>query len=122
VRELVQLLNEMRSAGVIEDYALLGAVAQMRYTEPVATLDADVVVAIPEKDRLDVLSDEFCAAKGFRAEGEAIRVGSWPTQVVPVFSAGEWGAVRGIRGEVPPDEILPPGIDGSSFIGRRNRS
>ncbi len=89
MRELAQLLNEMRSAGVIEDYALFGAVAQMRYTEPVATLDADVLVAIPAKDRLDVLSElyEFCAAKGFRPEGEAIRVGSWPTQFVPVFSA-----------------------------------
>jgi hypothetical protein len=88
VRELAVLLNEMRSAGVIQDYALFGAVAQMRYTEPVATLDADVLVAVPATDRIDVLRDlyEFCAARGFRPEGEAIRVGSWPTQFVPVFS------------------------------------
>ncbi|MGH7895884.1 MAG: hypothetical protein ACREQL_14525 [Candidatus Binatia bacterium] len=79
----------MRSAGVVQDYALFGAVAQMRYTEPVATLDADVLVAVPTTDRLDALSGiyEFCAAKGFRAEGEAIGVGAWPTQFVPVFSA-----------------------------------
>lgn len=32
----------MREAGIIEDYALFGAAAQMRYTEAVATLDADV--------------------------------------------------------------------------------
>jgi hypothetical protein len=89
VRELAQLLNEMRSAGVIQDYALFGAVAQMRYTEPVATLDADVLVAVPVADRFDVLAEiyEFCARKGFRPEGEAIRVGAWPTQFVPVFSA-----------------------------------
>ena len=42
MKELAQLLNEMQRAGVIRQYALFGAVAQMRYTEPVATLDADV--------------------------------------------------------------------------------
>jgi len=28
----------------------------MRYTEPVATLDADVLVAVPSTEQLDVLS------------------------------------------------------------------
>lgn len=78
----------MRLAGVVLDYALFGAVAQIRYTEPVATLDADVLVRVPHPDRLDVLTGiyEFCASKGYRSEGEAIRVGAWPTQFVPVFS------------------------------------
>jgi hypothetical protein len=69
VKALAELLNDMRSAGVIEDYALFGAAAQMRYTEPVATLDADVLVAVPSPDRLD-----------------AVLVGAWPTQFVPVLS------------------------------------
>jgi hypothetical protein len=88
VRELAKLLNEMRESGVIQDYALFGAIAQMRYTEPVATLDADVLVAVPLPDRLDVLGGiyEFCVARGFRPEGEAVRVGSWPVQFVPIFS------------------------------------
>ena len=61
----------------------------MRYTEPVATLDADVLVAVASADRLDVLGDiyEFCAARGYRPEGEAILIGAWPTQFVPAFSA-----------------------------------
>ena len=88
MRELAQLLNQMREAGVIREYALFGAVAQMRYTEPVATLDADVLVSVPDPKRLDVLSDvyRFCAERGWRAEGEAVQVGAWPTQFVPVFS------------------------------------
>jgi len=88
VKNVAQLLNEMRAAGVISDYALFGAVAQMRYTEPVATLDADVLVALPSSEGLDVLSPvyEFCAAKGYRPEGEAVRVGAWPVQFIPVFS------------------------------------
>ena len=82
------MLNEMQRTGVIRNYALFGAVAQMRYTEPVATLDADVLVAVPGAERLDALSGiyEFCAARGYRPEGEAIRVGAWPAQFVPAFS------------------------------------
>ena len=88
MKAVAQLLNEMCSAGVIQNYALFGAAAQMRYTEPVATLDADVLVAVSQPDRLDVLGDiyAFCAARGFPAEGEAIQVGAWPTQFVPVFT------------------------------------
>ena len=73
----------MCSSGVIQNYALFGAAAQMRYTEPGATLDADVLVAVPRPDKLDVLDDiySFCAARGYPREGEAIRVGSWPTQL-----------------------------------------
>lgn len=88
MKDLAQLLNEMRAAGVIAEYALFGALAQMRYTEPVATLDADVLISVPRSDRLDVLAPvyEFCATRGCSAEGEAIRVGLWPVQFVPVFN------------------------------------
>lgn len=88
MRELAQLLNDMREAGVISDYALFGAMAQMRYTEPVATLDADVLIVVSGKERLDVLKPiyEFCATKGFHPKGEAISVGVWPVQFIPVFS------------------------------------
>lgn len=77
----------MRDSGVVADYALFGAAAQMRYTEPVATLDADVLVTVPAPDRLDVLGPiyEFCRARGYEAEGESVVVGAWPVQFVPVF-------------------------------------
>ncbi len=88
MKEVAELLNAMRDAGVISEYALFGAIAQMRYTEPVATLDADVLVAMPSPQGLEVLKPiyEFCAARGYRPEGEAVRVGAWPVQFAPVFS------------------------------------
>src|SRR5512137_1641701 len=57
----------MQRAGVIRNYALF--------------------VAVPAADRIDALSGiyEFCAARGYRPEGEAIRVGAWPAQFVPAF-------------------------------------
>ena len=88
MKELAQLLNEMLAAGVIENYALFGAVAQMRYTEPVATIDADLLIAVPSQKGLDVLNGvyKFCSKKGFQPEGEAIKVGAWPVQFMPAFS------------------------------------
>ena len=88
MREVAQLLNEMRAEGAITEYALFGAVAQMRYTEPVATLDAHVLVVVPSAERLDVLAPiyEFCARKGYTQAGESVRVGVWPVQFIPVFS------------------------------------
>ncbi len=89
MKELAHILNEMLSADVIQDYALFDAIAQMRYTEPVATLDADVLVAVTSPERMDAVAgvDEFCARKGYRAEGEAIQIGAWPVQFIPAFNA-----------------------------------
>jgi hypothetical protein len=87
MRGVAELLNELVNAGVLQDYAVFGAVAQMRYTEAVVTMDADVLVSVPESDKLDVLSPiyEFCAKRGHEPEGEAIRVGDWPVQFIPSF-------------------------------------
>ena len=88
MKEVATLSNEMRAEGVITEYALFGAVAQMRYTEPVATLDADVLVVLPSAQGLGVLAPiyEFCSRKGYAPEGESVRVGAWPVQFVPVFN------------------------------------
>jgi hypothetical protein len=96
MERVARLLNDMAEAGVIESYAVFGAVAQMRYTEAVATLDADVLVEVPEPDAIDVLSPiyAFCRERGYGPEGEAIRVGDWPVQFIPAFSALTEAAIR----------------------------
>jgi hypothetical protein len=89
VREIARLLDRMVAAGVIRDYALFGAIAQMRYRVPVATLAVDVLVEVPESDRLDLLSPlyDYCAGEGCPAEGEAIRVEAWPLRFIPAYNA-----------------------------------
>jgi hypothetical protein len=86
----------MVEQGIITDYAVFGAVAQMRYTEAVVTLDADILVDIAEPDKLDVLSPiyAFCRDRGYLPEGEAIRVGDWPVQFIPAFSKLTREAIR----------------------------
>jgi hypothetical protein len=96
LKEVAQLLEELKTFGVIRDYALFGAVAQMRYTEPVATLDADVLVLLSEDTGLDALGPiyNFCKKRGYVPEGEAILVSNWPVQFIPVFSPLTEEAVR----------------------------
>lgn len=117
MRELAVLLNDMMKAGVVSNYALFGATAQIRYTEPVATLDADVLVAVPEPARLDVLAPlyDFCATRGYHAEGEAIRVGSWPAQFFPVFSELTREAVE--SAETADFEGVPLRVVGAAHLG-----
>src|SRR4030042_3287650 len=88
MRDVAELLNDMRAAGVIADYALFGAAAQMRNTEAVATLDADVLVTFTSPDRIYLLTPiyEYCRNRGYAPEGEAVKVGVWPVQFIPVFS------------------------------------
>jgi hypothetical protein len=96
MEEVAELLNRMVEEGVILDYAVFGAVAQMRYTEAVATFDADVLVAVPKPDAIDVLGPiyGFCKALGYHPEGEAIRVGAWPVQLIPAFDSLTEEAIR----------------------------
>lgn len=96
MNKVAVLLNEMVEQGIIADYAVFGAVAQMRYTEAVVTLDADILVAAAEPDKLDVLSPiyAFCRERGYLPEGEAIRVGDWPVQFIPAFSKLTREAIR----------------------------
>jgi hypothetical protein len=88
VRCVAALLNEMLEEGVLVDYAVFGAVAQMRYTEATATMDADVLVAVSGRGVIDLLGPiyNFCARRGYHPEGEAVRVGDWPVQFIPAFS------------------------------------
>jgi len=89
MEEVAELLNRMVKEGVILDYAVFGAVAQMRYTEAVATFDADILVAVPRPAAIDVLGPiyGFCKALGYLPEGEAVRVGAWPVQLIPAFDS-----------------------------------
>jgi hypothetical protein len=48
---------------------------------------------------------QFCSRRGYQPEGEAIRVGAWPVQFVPVFSELTVEAVE--RADAPLFEDVP---------------
>jgi hypothetical protein len=96
MREVARLLNDMTRDGMIKAYAVFGAMAQMRYTEAVATLDADILVSLDEQDPLALLAPvyRYCRERGYKPEGEAIRVGDWPVQFIPVYDELTADALR----------------------------
>lgn len=96
MKDVAELLNRLLAEGVITDYAVFGAVAQMRYTEAVVTMDADILVAVPDPKAIDLLRPiyAFCGARGYQPEGDAIRVGDWPVQFIPAFSPLSEAAMR----------------------------
>ena len=96
MKEVAQLLGDMLSANIVKDYAVFGAVAQMRYSEAVVTMDADVLIVTPKQGSIDELRPiyEFCSSRGYSTEGEAIRVGDWPVQFIPAFNPLTTEAVR----------------------------
>jgi len=116
MQRVARLLLDMVSAGVITDYAVFGAVAQMRYSEAVSTMDADILVGLPERPGLDVFKPiyDYCISKGYSPEGEAVRVGDWPVQFIPAFSPLTEEAMR--EAEVAEIEGVPLRVVSANYL------
>lgn len=87
IQEVITAINQMQSDGVIERYAIGGAVGATFYLEPISTLDVDIFVSFrPEPGRL-LLSPapifDYLKARDGIVEGEYIVLGGWPVQFFP---------------------------------------
>ncbi|MDQ3813871.1 MAG: hypothetical protein M3347_07950 [Armatimonadota bacterium] len=87
IQEVIATVNQMQAAGVIDRYAIGGAVGATFYLEPVATLDVDIFVAFaPEPGHLLISPRpifDYLTARGCTVEGEYIIIASWPVQFLP---------------------------------------
>jgi hypothetical protein len=75
--------------GVIEQYAIGGAVAAIFYIEPLNTNDLDVFFHVKDPSAgLDILAPlyKYLAALGYKGQREAIDIEGWPVQFLPVFN------------------------------------
>lgn len=90
IAQIIALVNQMVADGVIDRYAIGGAVGATFYLEPVATLDVDIFVAFrPEPGRLLVSPQpilDYLTARGGVLEGEYIVIFGWPVQFLPPTS------------------------------------
>lgn len=84
LREVIQVLNQMRNDGVIDRYAIGGAVGATFYLEPVATLDVDVFIELHAQASsliIDLSSIyEYLEKKGGVKEREYIVFADTPIQ------------------------------------------
>lgn len=87
IREVIAVINQMEADGVIDRYAIGGAVGATFYLEPVATLDVDVFVAFhSEPGQLLVTLKpilDYLAARGCAMKGEYVMIAGWPVQFLP---------------------------------------
>jgi hypothetical protein len=75
--------------GVIQQYAIGGAVAAIFYIEPINTNDLDVFFHVSDSSPgLDILAPlyEYLSGLGYKGQREAIDIEGWPVQFLPVFN------------------------------------
>lgn len=86
LREVIEVLNQMSTEGVIDRYAVGGAVGATFYLEPVATLDVDIFIQLhAQADSLIIdLSAiyEYLEKRGGVKEGEYIVYADTPIQIL----------------------------------------
>jgi hypothetical protein len=98
MKEALELINGMQADGVIDRYAIGGAVGATLYLEPAATLDIDIFVSLSGNTGSILISlgpiYEYLKQRGGRAEGEHMVIGGWPVQFLPVSTRLEEEGLR----------------------------
>jgi hypothetical protein len=90
-------INAMKADGVIEEYAVAGAMAMLFWAEPVPTLDLDVLVFLPPSVGPVISLDPryaWAASRGYSTAAEHILVEDVPTQFLPSPNALADEAIR----------------------------
>jgi hypothetical protein len=80
--EIFAAANSLRDAGLIADYALGGALAAIRYTEPFTTYDADIFFIPVDQDLTAGIPAIYTHLQrlGHSIEGEHVLVRGFPVQ------------------------------------------
>jgi hypothetical protein len=89
MEQTIQVINQMKEDGVIENYAIGGAIAAMFYIDPFNTEDLDVFFAIRDMEgALDFLSPiyKYLTERGYQVEGVMINIEGWPVQFLPLYN------------------------------------
>ncbi|HEX8650621.1 MAG TPA: hypothetical protein VF708_07250 [Pyrinomonadaceae bacterium] len=89
MEKTIKVINRMKKEGVIEDYAVGGAMGAIFYVEPFATYDLDIFfVAKSAESGLAILEPvyDYLRPLGYRPEGEAVNIEGLPVQFLPVFN------------------------------------
>jgi hypothetical protein len=82
----LRTLAEMKDAGVVEEYAVAGAMALVFWTEPIPTFDLNVLVFLPDEvGPIVSLAGiyRWAASRGYATEAEHVVIEGVPVQFLP---------------------------------------
>ena len=110
--DVLRAANELLSAGLIEDYALGGALAAIYYVEPFTTYDADIIFVASDKTLSAGIHAIYShlQSKGWRVEREHLLIKDFPVQFLAASGLPE-EAVRNakrIEYEGVPSKVFRP--------------
>jgi hypothetical protein len=87
LKEVFAVVNSMETDGIIERYALGGAVAATFYLEPIATIDVDFFVSFRRQPGSPLISlkpiFDHLTSRGHAMQGEYVVIAGWPVQFLP---------------------------------------
>ena len=84
----LRAVNDLRATGIIDDYAVAGAMALMFWVEPVPTFDLDVLVLLPPSAGPLVSLEpiyRWAAERGYAAEHEHVVIEGVSVQFLPSY-------------------------------------
>ena len=103
IKEVITTINQMQADGVIDRYAIGGAVGATFYLEPIATLDVDIFVTFRAEPGSLLVSPQpifdYLKARGGTMQGEYIVVAGWPVQFLPPVNSVGGRGVAGRGGQ-----------------------
>jgi hypothetical protein len=110
--EVLRAANDLVAAGLIEDYALGGALAAIYYVEPFTTYDADIIFVAAEKGLTAGIPAIYAhlEAQGWRVEREHLLIRDFPVQFIAAAGLTEEAVrkARAIEYEGVPAKVFRP--------------
>jgi hypothetical protein len=99
--DVLRAANELVSAGLVEDYALGGALAAIYYVEPFTTYDADIIFVGKDKTLSAGIPAiyAYLQSKGWRVEREHLLVNDFPVQFLAASGLTEEAVAHAMRME-----------------------
>jgi hypothetical protein len=88
--DALRALNTLKAEGVVENYAIAGAMAIVFWAEPVPTFDLDVLVVLSRQEGALVSLDgiyRWAESRGYSAREEHVLIEGLPVQFVPAPDA-----------------------------------
>jgi len=102
MKSTLKVLNEMKEKGLFRDYAIGGAIAALRWTEPFFTRDLDIFI-IPQKkvaeDEIIIFSDlyKYLENKGYGWSGQWIIIEGIPVEFIPAEGLAKEAVEKGVE-------------------------